>query len=269
MKRYLSLTMLILLIAGCAPGESNEIIVSGTVEVREIRISSELPGKVIDISANDGDSVEQDKVLVKLDDLQYKIQLNAAEIQKEQVIALLNDSELDYNRAKNLYQANSIPKEQFNKAELNFKINKLRLKEIEENIELLKLYISKTEIKTPVSGIIYEKYIEPGEVVAPGYPLFLLHDFKDFYIKTYIPEKYIGMVTTGDKVYLKIDSYPEKRFNGSVSFISNVPEFTPSTLQTEEQRVIQVYEIRIVPSDGIENFKPGLFTTVIFQKKKI
>ncbi|HDS09408.1 MAG TPA: efflux RND transporter periplasmic adaptor subunit [Firmicutes bacterium] len=269
MKKRLVFFIMIVFLLGCTDNDNNEIIVSGTVEVKDIRISSELPGKVLNIYKREGEEVQEGEVLLKIEDLQYKIQMKAAEIQKEQVIALLNDSESDYKRAKNLFQANSISKEQYNKAELNFKINTLRLQEVEENISLLDLYLTKTEIFSPVTGVIYERYVEQGEVISPGFPLFFIHDLKDLYIKTYIQERYIGMVSIGDNVFLNIDAYPGKRFKGIVNYISSVPEFTPSTLQTEDQRVIQVYEVRVLPLEGWEHFKPGLFTTVIFQKKKL
>ncbi|MCK4665157.1 efflux RND transporter periplasmic adaptor subunit [Candidatus Dependentiae bacterium] len=262
---WLILVML-LFIYGCENGNNGDIVISGTVEVRDIRISSEVPGKVMELAVSEGDTVKSGQFLAQIDDLQYKIKLNAAEIKKAQLEVLLKDSARDFKKAKNLLKTNSIAKEIYDKAELQLTINKLRIKEIEENIKLLKLYIEKSRIFSPASGKIYEKYIETGEVISPGIPLFLLYDLKSLYIKTYIPEKYLGHISIKMEVDLKIDSFPEKIFKGKITFISNKPEFTPSTLQTEEQRISQVYEVRIELLEKTDHFKPGMFTTVIFPK---
>ncbi len=270
MRKLFTLLILgmLLFIYGCETGNNGDIIISGTVEAREVRISSEVPGKVMQTLVSEGDTVKANQFLAQIDDLQYKIKLNAAEIKKAQIEVLLKDSERDFKKAKNLLSTKSISHEVFDKAELQLTINKLRLKEVEENIKLLKLYIAKSKINSPTSGKIYEKYIENGEVISAGSPLFLLYDLSNLYIKTYFPEKYLGFVKINQEIDLKIDSFPDKRFKGKIKFISNKAEFTPSTLQTEEQRIIQVYEVRIELIEENKYFKPGMFTTVIIPKNQ-
>ena len=115
-----------------------------------------------------------------------------------------------------------------------------------------------TFIYTPVKGTIVEKFVELGEHVVPGTPTVLVIDMEQLYVKTYVEEKYIGKVKYNDKTRIYVDSFPDRYFEGQVTFIAPKAEFTPRDVQMEEHRSKIVYKVEV----GINNpegiLKPGM-----------
>jgi HlyD family secretion protein len=119
-------------------------------------------------------------------------------------------------------------------------------------------------IKAPSEGVILEVFMLPGELSLPGQPILALADIDTLEVSVYIPEAELGWANIGDEVDLTVDAYPERVFRGEVIFIADEAEFTPRNVQTPEQRVILVYEVRIrVPNAG-GDLKPGLPAQVTF-----
>lgn len=262
----LFISSFLLILSSCENGDGS-LKVSGSVEVKEIKVSSEIPGKVTKINFKEGDMVKAGDILLKVDSNQYQIQLNALKIKKLQLETLLKQSADDLKKAKNLYSGDSIAKDTLEKAELSHKINQLKLEEINENIKLVELGIEKSTIKSPVTGLVHDRYVEGGEVVGAGKPLFQIYNYKDTYIKSYIPETFLSEIKPGDEVELVIDSKPEEKYKARIFYISQEAEFTPTTLQTSEEKLSQVFEIRLeVPENG-GLFKPGLFVTITIPRK--
>ena len=105
--------------------------------------------------------------------------------------------------------------------------------------------LSDTEINTPIDGVVLVKAAEPGEVLAAGTTVVTIGDLEHPWLRAYINETDLGRVKLGQKVKLTTDSFPNKIYWGTVSYIASEAEFTPKQIQTKEERVKLVYRIKI------------------------
>ena len=125
-------------------------------------------------------------------------------------------------------------------------------------LALAQTQLSYATLSVPVGGVVLSKNVEPGEVVAAGTPVITIGDLRDVWMRAYIDETDLGRVKVGQRAWLTTDTYPGKRYEGSVVFISPEAEFTPKSVQTKKERVKLVYRIKIdVPNPSME-LKPGM-----------
>jgi HlyD family secretion protein len=135
---------------------------------------------------------------------------------------------------------------------------------IEVDVNSQKSKMEGQVILAPSSGVILEIFMLPGELSLPGQSILALADLDTLEVSVYIPEADLGWAKIGDDVDLSVDAYPERIFRGEVVSIADEAEFTPRNVQTPEERVILVYEVRILISNSGGELKPGLPVEVTF-----
>ena len=120
-------------------------------------------------------------------------------------------------------------------------------------LDLANVQLEHTQLRAPFNGIITSKDVEPGEVVSPGREVISIADLSEMKLKVFVGETEIGKVKPGQKVRVKIDTFPEKTYEGHVSYISPEAEFTPKIIQTHKERVKLVYLVKItLPNPDLE-----------------
>lgn len=112
-------------------------------------------------------------------------------------------------------------------------------------LEQTDLQMKYTELKAPFSGTITSRNIEPGEVVTPGREVMTLADLSRVDLKIFVGEAEIGKVKPGQKVDVRVDTFPGKVYTGYVAFVSSEGEFTPKIIQTQKERVKLVYLVKV------------------------
>jgi len=117
--------------------------------------------------------------------------------------------------------------------------------QLTENLKQVELNIGYSKITAPSDGIILRKVAEPGEVVARGGVVGVMINPADIHVRTYIPEKFIGSITMNMKADVFADSYPGRPITGYVCYISDKSEFTPKEVQSYEERVKQVFAVKV------------------------
>jgi HlyD family secretion protein len=118
--------------------------------------------------------------------------------------------------------------------------------------------LSDTEIDTPIDGVVLVKAAEPGEVLAAGTTVVTVGDLEHPWLRAYINETDLGRVKLGQKVKLTTDSFPNKVYWGTVSYIASEAEFTPKQIQTKEERVKLVYRIKILVDNKEHELKNNM-----------
>lgn len=114
-------------------------------------------------------------------------------------------------------------------------------------------------ITAPASGIITQRLANAGEVVAAGAPLFDIVDLDRLYLKVYVPGKEIGKVRLGLPARIHTDAFPDQPFAATVRYIASQAQFTPKEVQTPDERVKLVYEVRLYLDENPEHrATPGL-----------
>ena len=127
--------------------------------------------------------------------------------------------------------------------------------------------IANSDIKTPITGSVLEKYVERGEYVTVGKPLFKMADTQNMFIRAYVTSAQLKDIKVGQqvKVFADYGNGQKKSYDGTVTWISSRSEFTPKTILTDDERADLVYAVKIAfKNDGY--VKIGMYGEVKFQK---
>ena len=113
--------------------------------------------------------------------------------------------------------------------------------------------IANAQVKAPIAGTVLEKYVERGEFVAIGKPLFKMADVQNMYLRAYVTSSQLKDLKIGQKVKVFADygDKQKKTYEGTIAWISSRSEFTPKTILTDDERADLVYAIKVaVRNDG-------------------
>lgn len=125
--------------------------------------------------------------------------------------------------------------------------------------------LAKTEIKNPVSGTVLKRYVNNGELLTVGKPMYKLADMQNIYLKVYISGSQLTSIKLNQEADIFVDYGNEevKNYKGHIVWISDKAEFTPKTIQTADERANLVYAIKVhIKNDGY--LKLGMFAEIMF-----
>ncbi|MBD3307283.1 HlyD family efflux transporter periplasmic adaptor subunit [candidate division KSB3 bacterium] len=206
-----------------------------------------------------------------------KAGVNAAEAQ-------LSKAQKDYERMKALYAQHLIPASQLDSARTAYHAVIAQKKQARERLSLLQegptqdavqaatYRVEQAEaalqaaeerledsfITAPTTGVILQQNVEVGEIIVAGTPVYTIGDLAKPWIKVYIKENKLGLVKLGQRVEVTTDSYPNKVYEGRVTYISSEAEFTPKSVQTKEERVKLVFGVKVSMNNPHNELKPGM-----------
>ena len=146
-------------------------------------------------------------------------------------------------------------REEVDEAEARYRGNKAQL-------EMLNQQLIDAELRSPADAVVRTRLMEPGEMATPQKPVFALAIISPKWVRAYVSEPDLGKVQEGMKAEVVVDSFPGRRFEGWVGFISPMAEFTPKAVQTEELRSSLVYEVRVFVKDPDNGLRLGMPATV-------
>lgn len=270
----------LLLLSGCWYDEERADAY-GNFEAREITISSEVGGIIVRQDLDKGDFVKSGDFIAQIDSVQLflnceklKAQLIVMDDQKLVTSAKLQqilENEItiakEVKRYQNLVASNAVASQILDKVEGELRSVKQQIISLqaqlngvdhEKDVALIQLEMAKDKLKrctiiSPGTGIIMEKYSEPGELAGAGKSLYKIADVSDMDLRCYISGKQISKLKLNQIVQVQIDNGEGgfHNYEGEVSWISSTAEFTPKIIQTKEERVNLVYAIIVkVQNDG-------------------
>ena len=133
-------------------------------------------------------------------------------------------------------------------------------------VDALDVQLAKYTLVAPWDGVILTRSIEPGAILLPGGVALEMGRLDQLELTVYLAEDEFGRVTPGQSVSVRVDSYPDRVFTGIVLRVADEAEFTPTNVQTKEDRTRLVYAVTI----GLDNpdlaLKPGMIADAIFDK---
>lgn len=128
-------------------------------------------------------------------------------------------------------------------------------------LAIIQARIEELAVTSPVDGVIEAMELQKGDLVNAGAPVLSVLDDKHYWVRTYVPQKWLD-IEIGQRLPITVDSHPGREFPGEVTFISRQAEFTPSNVQTPEERSKQVFRIKVTLLSGHEELRPGLSADV-------
>jgi len=246
----------------------------GNFEAEEITVSAENNGKIISSIINEGDTLKQGTVVMLTDTVQLALKIPQLSLQKRiiagkrEIISSqlavieeqLKSAVREKERSEKLLPSGAVPVQQFDnltsqvdvleKQLVNVKAQGLTINDeiaaIETQIVQIKDQISRCYVKNPITGTVLAEYAHCGEIVQPGKPLYKIADLKTMNLKVFVSGSIMATLKIGQVVKIKTDGDSVcGNLQGTVSYISEKAEFTPKIIQTKEERVNQVYAVKI------------------------
>lgn len=289
-------------LVSCGSGEK-DYDATGTFEATEVTVSAEQNGVLLRFAVSEGNRVDAGHEIGLIDTVQLSLkalQIGATkrvyysqrpDIEK-QIAATreqLKKAELEYDRFYNMYKDGAANRKTVDDAEsqvqvlkrqlaaqksqLNNSANSLTAQVGTANVQQLQILdmLNKCHIKSPITGIVLDKYAEAGEYASVGKPLFKVADLDNMFLRAYITTRQLKRIRLGQKVtvfadYGTPDSSDEVKesYKGTVCWISDKSEFTPKTILTDDERADIVYAVKIAVSNKDNKLKIGMYGRVKF-----
>ena len=292
MKKIFLLASITFLLASCSD-HKKDYDATGTFEATEVTVAAKSSGELKSFNISEGQSVEENQVVGKIDDFQLQQkqeELTATEQQldenasatssrqlniQEQLASLseqITNEEKEQKRYAELVKDGAVPRKQLDDINNHIKVlqrqydatrnqinsNNTSLKKqvlainaqkqgIKAQKRQIEDQINNTQISSPISGVVLEKYVEKGEFVSTSKPLFKVADTKTLFIRAYVTSKQLKNIKLGQKATVMADygNGQKKQYNGSITWISSRSEFTPKTILTDDERADLVYAVKI------------------------
>lgn len=125
-------------------------------------------------------------------------------------------------------------------------------------LRALQVQRAKMTLTAPMAGLITERNVSVGEIVAAGASVMRIANLDQVTLTIYIPEHQLGRVKLGQRVEVRVDSFPGKVFEGAVRYIASEAEFTPKSVQTREERMNLVFAVKVDIPNPDHELKPGM-----------
>ena len=294
MKKIMTIAMVLAVLVGCKQ-KVKEFDATGVFEATEITVSAEQSGQLMRFDINEGDEVAEECEVGLIDTMQIWLKIVQADATKavyqsqkpdmeKQIAATrqqLAKARQEQQRYSELVSDGAAPQKMLDDAtnqvkvlqkQLDAQISSLststnalnkQMAATDVQVSQLQDQLQKCHITTPTKGVVLEKYVERGEFVSPGKPLFKMADTEKMYLRAYITSLQLQNVKVGQavKVFADYGKGERHEYEGKVSWISSRSEFTPKTILTDDERADLVYAVKIaVKNDGY--IKIGMYGNV-------
>lgn len=254
----------------------------------EVKISPDVAGEIVELHVEDGDAVEQGKLLCVIKPEMYvsavnrsEAAVNSSKARQAQAEAQLIESELSYKRSKQLYDKGTIPVSQFESAEAAYKVAQAEARaaqysvlSAQASLDEAKEQLIKTKIYAPITGTISALNVEKGERVVGtsmmvGTEMMTVADLNKMEVQVEVNENDIVKVMKGDTALVEVDAYLNRKFKGIVTEIANSASVAGTSSDQVTNFDVKVlllkdsYEDLIDPENGnLYPFRPGMSATV-------
>ena len=296
MKQIIALASVALMMAACGNSEK-DFDATGTFEATETTVYAEQSGALLTFDVNEGDALALGREVALIDTTQTWLKIRQLAATKEvfqsqkpdmerQIAASrqqLAKAQQDERRYKELVADGAAPSKMLDDAtsqvkvlqrQLDAQISSLststraldkQMAAADVQVSQLRDMLRKCHVVTPIGGTVLEKYVERGEFVSIGKPLFKLADTENMFLRAYVTSSQLQNIRLGQKVKVFADfgGQQKRAYDGTVSWISARSEFTPKTILTDDERADLVYAVKVAfRNDGF--VKIGMYGELKF-----
>ena len=250
---------------------------NGRLEATEIDVATKLPGRLLEVLAQEGETVESDAVVARIDTASLEAQLRQiraevqrAEQEREYSRALVSQRESEHEyagreleRLQELVRRKHVSVDQVDQARTQAQtasaaLRAAQVKVVETTaaieataaqIDRIGVDIADSTLRAPRRGRVLYRLAEPGEVLGVGGKVFTLLDLTDVYMVLFLPETVAGRVAIGAEVRILLDSVPDAVIPARISFVAARAQFTPKQVETRTEREKLVFraKARVAP----------------------
>ena len=275
------------------------LVLSGSIEARDVEIGSLTGGRVTKVLVEEGARVAAGQPIVQFETDLIDLQIQQETARVEQARANLTkvlrgprneetararaqaeNAERERLRLKALLDRGVVPQQQYDDAATQARVAREAALELErgnrpEDIAVARATLEAEEkqkgylerqraesvVQAPAAGVIESMDLRPGDLVVANQPVARMLEPSQLWVRVYVPEPQLGRVRVGQTAALTVDTFPKREFPGRVVEIRTQSEYTPRNVQTLDQRMDQVFGVKVA-IDPTPELKPGMAATV-------
>ncbi|HKJ53819.1 MAG TPA: efflux RND transporter periplasmic adaptor subunit [Gammaproteobacteria bacterium] len=245
-----------------APVDESQLLLYGNVDIREVRLAFNGSEHVAEILVDEGDRVTAGQLVARLHTELLQAAVDRARADVAAVEAEAHVAQLSYQRIRQMADRKLVSKAEVDEAEGKKLAAKARVVAAEAALAESVQTLSDAELYAPETGVIRERIVEEGDFVTPQTPVLTMALLNPVWVRTYLPESYLGRVTPGAVAHITTDSFVGKEYEGWVGSISPTAEFTPKNIETPDLRTRLVYQVRIIACNPEQELRLGMPATV-------
>ncbi len=217
---------------------SDNFKVAGVIKpFTSAKISSEEGGLITYLTKDKGSYVSKGEIVAR-------IKKDVENATLEQTEAQIELARMNYEKQKQLYEDNAT-------TEMQYLTAKWQYEAAVRGADILKTRLKTGFVRSPISGVVDDKFMNKGEMSAPGSPIFSVIDISTVKVSAGVPEMYITKVKQGQSVKITVDVLPGVEFDGKISYIAPALAGTSRT-----------FEIEILINNRDKVLKPGMNANV-------
>ena len=231
--------------------------------VTQVKINAEVSGEIIDLPVREGQVVRKGQLLVRIKPDAYQAQLERAEAALAMNEANLVKAEAENKRVTGLYAKQLVSDAEMDIVKAGYQSAKASYSQSQASLKESRETVSKTAIYSPMDGVVSQRLAEIGQRASgstfmAGTEIMTIADLSRMEARVDVGENDVVLVTVGDTARIEVDSYPDRKFVGTVTQIANTAKSRGLGTQDE----VTNFEVRILvhtPEDV--NFRPGMSMT--------
>jgi HlyD family secretion protein len=290
----------LVLAAACRRAEQPDAY--GNVEATEVVVGAEASGRIETLRVNEGDTLAAGAVVGTIETTRLGLQEREISSQRDVSASRINEVEQQigvlqvqrdiarrtYERTRRLYAQQAATAPQLDQTERDFRVLgeqidaaraqqesiRREMKASDARIAQVADQVENGTITNPIDGTVLATYAKTGEVTQTGAPLYRIADLRSVEVRAYVTETQLAAVRVGQAAQVTVDVSDKQRttLNGTVTWVSSDAEFTPTPIQTREERADLVYAVKIRVANPNGVLKIGMpadvdFTDIGFTKK--
>jgi HlyD family secretion protein len=271
-------------LAGCGNDEPDAY---GNFEATEVTVAAEIGGRLLAFALEEGDRVSRDRVVGVVDTVPLVLERAAvvarraaAQARTREAGATLAALEVQRSiadrelaRTERLLKQAAATAQQGDRAERDARVARDQLDgaraaragarqevaALDAQIASIDDRLARSRIRSPLAGTVLARYVEPGEFVQPGQPLFKLASLDSLTFRAYVAQAQLTRLRLGQEVRVGVDRADSiVALPGRVTWIASSAEFTPTPIQTREERADQVYAVKVTVANAEGRLRIGM-----------
>ena len=300
--KMLQLILMLLLgfeLISCRPAPGT---ISGTIELDEAHVASRYGGRVMKIYVDEGAPLKagdpivdleatelkarRDSMAAQLDELEHgprPSEIEAAKQDWQAITAQLEFAKTEAKRQQDLLKQKTVSTSDSQRAlsvanaleksaDASRKRYDLlvegtrpeRIAQVRAQLAEIDAQLHEMHVTAPAESVLEVLGVKVGDVVSANREIATLVFPQHLWVRVYVPESKLGQIRVGDKVRVKVDSWPTQDFEGAIEQINREAEFTPRNVQTVEERVKQVFGVKIKLNNPENKLRAGMSADITF-----
>src|SRR6516164_4994007 len=246
---------------------------NGRLEATQVDVSPKYPGRLAEVTVEEGSSVTKGQVIAVITSPEYEAQLRtakadvpkandalaAAEAEIKSRESALEFAKSDFERGQELMKTGFITKQVFEQRNRNYDSAVAAVQSFtsqrdqalsqianaEAEVDRIQSIIDDLTLVSPRLGRVQYQLARAGEVVAAGAPIVTILDLTDVYMTVFLPAADAGRLAVGDEARIVLDPVPDYVVPASVSFVAADAQFTPKSVEVTDERAKLMFRIKL------------------------